>query len=115
MENSITVLLPSSSKFYETKKSRAFLDRAHLLPCFCIFLSFAEKSFFQNVTDRRPQAKYRTRAGLKGTVTVNNSTVKDVKVQLGNVQATKHVADIIRTCLGPRSMYKMLMDPQAIK
>jgi len=34
------------------------------------------------------------------------------KVQLGNVQATKHVADIIRTCLGPRSMYKMLMDPQ---
>jgi len=34
------------------------------------------------------------------------------KVQLGNIQATKHVADIIRTCLGPRSMYKMLMDPQ---
>merc|ERR1711892_606187 len=34
------------------------------------------------------------------------------KVQVGNIQATKHVADIIRTCLGPRSMYKMLMDPQ---
>merc|ERR1712106_1311936 len=34
------------------------------------------------------------------------------KVQVGNIQATKHVADIIRTCLGPRSMFKMLMDPQ---
>ena len=36
------------------------------------------------------------------------------KVQIGNIQATKHVADIIRTCLGPRSMYKMLMDPQVL-
>ena len=40
---------------------------------------------------------------------------KGSKVQLGNIQATKHVADIIRTCLGPRSMYKMLMDPQVGK
>jgi T-complex protein 1 subunit gamma len=33
------------------------------------------------------------------------------KVQEGNVAAAKAIADIIRTCLGPRSMLKMLMDP----
>jgi len=33
------------------------------------------------------------------------------KVQLGNVTAAKTIADVIRTCLGPRSMLKMLMDP----
>jgi len=32
-------------------------------------------------------------------------------VQLGNVQAGKTIADVIRTCLGPRAMLKMLMDP----
>jgi len=42
----------------------------------------------------------------------NTEREQGSKIQLGNVQATKHVADIIRTCLGPRSMYKMLMDPQ---
>merc|ERR1712088_123859 len=33
------------------------------------------------------------------------------EVQLKNVAAAKSVADIIRTCLGPRSMFKMLLDP----
>jgi len=33
------------------------------------------------------------------------------KVQIGNVNAAKTIADVIRTCLGPRSMLKMLMDP----
>jgi len=33
------------------------------------------------------------------------------KVQLGNVSAARNIADVIRTCLGPRSMLKMLMDP----
>ncbi|BHF59607.1 T-complex protein 1 subunit gamma [Sparganum proliferum] len=32
-------------------------------------------------------------------------------VQMGNIQAGKTVADVIRTCLGPRAMLKMLMDP----
>ncbi|VDI29791.1 T-complex protein 1 subunit gamma, partial [Mytilus galloprovincialis] len=32
-------------------------------------------------------------------------------VQKGNIAAGKAIADIIRTCLGPRSMLKMLMDP----
>jgi len=32
-------------------------------------------------------------------------------VQLKNVAAAKTIADTIRTCLGPRSMYKMLLDP----
>ncbi|KAG1658741.1 T-complex protein 1 subunit gamma [Nymphon striatum] len=33
------------------------------------------------------------------------------KVQTENVTAAKTVADVIRTCLGPSSMMKMLMDP----
>ncbi|XP_068209509.1 T-complex protein 1 subunit gamma-like [Palaemon carinicauda] len=33
------------------------------------------------------------------------------KVQLQNINAAKSMADVIRTCLGPRSMLKMLMDP----
>ncbi|KAL3320239.1 T-complex protein 1 subunit gamma, partial [Cichlidogyrus casuarinus] len=33
------------------------------------------------------------------------------EVQLNNIQAGKTVADVIRTCLGPRAMLKMLMDP----
>ncbi|KAH8872260.1 T-complex protein 1 subunit gamma [Schistosoma japonicum] len=32
-------------------------------------------------------------------------------VQLANIEAGKTVADVIRTCLGPRAMLKMLMDP----
>ncbi|KAI9144376.1 T-complex protein 1 subunit gamma [Paraphysoderma sedebokerense] len=33
------------------------------------------------------------------------------KAQMSNILAGKTVADIIRTCLGPRSMLKMLLDP----
>lgn len=33
------------------------------------------------------------------------------KAQLSNINAAKTVADVIRTCLGPRSMLKMLLDP----
>ncbi|KAF9362427.1 T-complex protein 1 subunit gamma [Mortierella sp. NVP85] len=33
------------------------------------------------------------------------------KAQTSNINAAKTVADIIRTCLGPRSMLKMLLDP----
>ncbi|XP_064104485.1 T-complex protein 1 subunit gamma-like [Macrobrachium nipponense] len=33
------------------------------------------------------------------------------KVQLQNINAAKSMADVIRTCLGPRSMLKMLLDP----
>ena len=33
------------------------------------------------------------------------------KAQLSNIQAAKAVSDVIRTCLGPRSMLKMLLDP----
>ncbi|CAL8096463.1 unnamed protein product [Calicophoron daubneyi] len=32
-------------------------------------------------------------------------------VQLANIEAGKTVADVIRTCLGPQAMLKMLMDP----
>ncbi|KAJ1559968.1 T-complex protein 1 subunit gamma [Cladochytrium tenue] len=33
------------------------------------------------------------------------------KAQISNITAAKTVADIIRTCLGPRAMLKMLLDP----
>ena len=33
------------------------------------------------------------------------------KAQLANIMASKSVADIIRTTLGPRSMLKMILDP----
>lgn len=33
------------------------------------------------------------------------------KAQLSNIAAAKTVSDIIRTCLGPRAMLKMLLDP----
>ncbi|XP_071449620.1 T-complex protein 1 subunit gamma [Hetaerina americana] len=33
------------------------------------------------------------------------------KVQIENINAGKAIADVIRTCLGPQAMLKMLMDP----
>jgi len=33
------------------------------------------------------------------------------KVQLENINAGKAIADLVRTCLGPQAMLKMLMDP----
>eukprot|EP00878_Enallax_costatus_P001876 GHUV01002035.1.p1 GENE.GHUV01002035.1~~GHUV01002035.1.p1 ORF type:complete len:559 (+),score=140.91 GHUV01002035.1:215-1891(+) len=47
-------------------------------------------------------------------VTVLNATTKREqgrKAQVGNIAAAKAVSDIIRTTLGPRSMLKMLLDP----
>merc|ERR1712130_974801 len=32
-------------------------------------------------------------------------------VQQGNINAGKAIGDVVRTCLGPRAMLKMLMDP----
>jgi len=57
--------------------------------------------------------KYST-SGMSAPVLVLNQNSKREsgrKVQLGNVNAAKTIADVIRTCLGPRSMLKMLMDP----
>ncbi|XP_065059637.1 T-complex protein 1 subunit gamma-like [Rhopilema esculentum] len=51
---------------------------------------------------------------MKAPVLVLKDTVQresGKKVQLGNIGAAKAVADVIRTCLGPRAMLKMLMDP----
>lgn len=33
------------------------------------------------------------------------------KAQVSNIQAAKTVADVIRTCLGPKAMLKMILDP----
>ncbi|KAK3797671.1 hypothetical protein RRG08_054691 [Elysia crispata] len=52
-------------------------------------------------------------AGGMPIIVLNQNTKRESgrKVQLGNIEAGKTVADVIRTCLGPRSMLKMLMDP----
>lgn len=46
-------------------------------------------------------------------VVLSQNTRRDTgrKVQRENIQAGKAIADIIRTCLGPQAMLKMLMDP----
>ncbi|XP_055330495.1 T-complex protein 1 subunit gamma-like [Paramacrobiotus metropolitanus] len=51
--------------------------------------------------------------GSRPILVLNQNTKRESgrKVQLGNIAAAKNVADIIRTCLGPRAMLKMLMDP----
>ena len=33
------------------------------------------------------------------------------KAQISNIMAAKTVADVIRSCLGPKAMLKMLLDP----
>jgi len=44
---------------------------------------------------------------------LNSNTQRESgrKVQISNIEAAKLVADVIRTCLGPKAMLKMLMDP----
>lgn len=52
-------------------------------------------------------------AGGQPIIVLNQNTKRESgrKVQTQNIVAGKTIADVIRTCLGPRSMLKMLMDP----
>jgi len=52
-------------------------------------------------------------SGGQPVIVLNQNTKRESgrKVQLQNINAGKLIADVIRTCLGPRSMLKMLMDP----
>ncbi|XP_066593257.1 T-complex protein 1 subunit gamma [Prorops nasuta] len=51
--------------------------------------------------------------GVAPIVVLSQNTKRDTgrKVQKENIQAGKAIADVIRTCLGPQAMLKMLMDP----
>lgn len=51
--------------------------------------------------------------GQMPTMVLNKNTKRTHgrEVQIKNVEAAKTIADTIRTCLGPRSMFKMLLDP----
>lgn len=52
--------------------------------------------------------------GSQGPILVLSQNTKREsgrKVQLENINAGKAIADVIRTCLGPQAMLKMLMDP----
>lgn len=51
--------------------------------------------------------------GAAPIVVLSQNTKRDTgkKVQKENIQAGKAIADVIRTCLGPQAMLKMLMDP----
>lgn len=50
---------------------------------------------------------------LAPVVYMNTSTERQTgrQAQISNITAAKAVADIIRTCLGPKAMLKMLLDP----
>ncbi|CAG7831860.1 unnamed protein product [Allacma fusca] len=52
--------------------------------------------------------------GANQPIIVLNQNIKREsgrKVQVENINAGKTIADVVRTCLGPRAMLKMLMDP----
>ncbi|KAF0309427.1 T-complex protein 1 subunit gamma [Amphibalanus amphitrite] len=49
--------------------------------------------------------------GRRNKASQNTKRESGKKVQLENISAAKTIADVIRTCLGPRAMLKMLMDP----
>nr|QBH73663.1 chaperonin [Orthoderella ornata] len=51
--------------------------------------------------------------GSAPILVLSQNTKRDAgkKVQLENINAGKAIADVIRTCLGPQAMLKMLMDP----
>ncbi|XKL67933.1 hypothetical protein PGB90_003424 [Kerria lacca] len=51
--------------------------------------------------------------GVAPVLVLSSNTKRDSgrKVQLENINAAKAIADVIRTCLGPQAMLKMLMDP----
>lgn len=51
--------------------------------------------------------------GSAPVLVLSQNTKRDSgrKVQLENIQAGKAIAEVIRTCLGPQAMLKMLMDP----
>lgn len=51
--------------------------------------------------------------GQQPILVLSQNTKRDSgrKVQLENINAGKAIADVIRTCLGPQAMLKMLMDP----
>jgi T-complex protein 1 subunit gamma len=52
--------------------------------------------------------------GSQQPIIVLNQNIKREsgrKVQVENITAGKTIADVVRTCLGPRAMLKMLMDP----
>lgn len=53
------------------------------------------------------------RPGAAPIVVLSQNTKRETgrKVQKENIQAGKAIADVIRTCLGPQAMLKMLMDP----
>lgn len=51
--------------------------------------------------------------GSAPILVLSQNTKRDTgkKVQMENIAAGKAIADVIRTCLGPQAMLKMLMDP----
>ncbi|KHN72376.1 T-complex protein 1 subunit gamma [Toxocara canis] len=51
--------------------------------------------------------------GVAPVIVLSRDTKRESghQVQLGNIASAKAVADVIRTCLGPRAMLKMLMNP----
>jgi len=50
---------------------------------------------------------------MSQAIVINTAPERETgrKAQIANITAAKTVADVIRTCLGPRAMLKMILDP----
>ncbi|KFY46194.1 hypothetical protein V494_00567 [Pseudogymnoascus sp. VKM F-4513 (FW-928)] len=72
--------------------------------------------FEQFLSTSEPQGRPLQNVKMQAPVVVmntggNNDRQTGRKAQLSNITAAKTVADIIRSCLGPKAMLKMLLDP----
>merc|ERR1712004_535161 len=61
----------------------------------------------ETVTVERPEMS----GGPIMVLSQNTKRDSGKNVQQGNINADKAIGDVVRTCLGPRAMLKMLMDP----
>ncbi|KAF5946449.1 hypothetical protein HYC85_016677 [Camellia sinensis] len=77
---------------------------------FYVYMQHHPSSLKRMVTKRRASAPNSNASRKKSAQEDNLNRESGSRVQHANIQASKAVADIVRTTLGPRSMLKMLLD-----
>ena len=96
------------------------MERVPLLFLFLLISSLPLSSFLEAKTRLANESKNTSKtppsSAFKMAMVLNMNQSRETgrKAQLGNIQAAKSVADIIRSTLGPRAMLKMLLDPMGI-
>jgi T-complex protein 1 subunit gamma len=81
-------------------------DRAFEHCCYGGWRDFGERDIYRSIE--------KIKENMSTPVIILNANIEREtgrKAQSGNINAAKAVADVIRTCLGPRAMLKMLLDP----